>query len=366
MPPPPLLTQTIVELDAGATRREQPADVVKSAISPVSSITRAAGGHRGAQRRRHRAVDPVRAAVGEEAQPLLRRRARRSRRRGSASTSATQTIGAVGGARSSRRDQRSARSVRRRGQRGRDEVVGLAPARRAIPDRRAPVSSSRAAARRKRPRARPGRSSRPRAWARARRAYGSTTSCGESRQPRAQRLRGGQCRRSAARARACAPPPSRRCAAGRRSGRSRASGRAGRSARRRAGRRARASRWPRRAAPPARRTARRRAADDRAARGRRHARSSIGAARGASARRLVHLHPRAAVGAPRPVRASSSSGTGRERLAQREVQVHDAGPPAERASRRRGRRARGGGSRRRASARGCPPPRTTWRTSRTA
>ena len=341
-----------------------------SASSPIRTQVGRPRRDRRAHGRRDHAVDPVRAAVGEEAQPLRRLREVgldvADRHRGADPDE--RPVGQLGLERWRAPCPRSRRAPPR--PRCRDLRVRRAASPRASSARRARTAS------RPRPRAHRG-SARPLHAARARRVLvgscqapcGSITICGDSRDKRAQRLRRGhvadpQHEAGRVRSRAKSLDAEQHVVVGDHVravvvAAAHARGRLGEH--RPAGLRGEAGGGlgdvlggrARRRSP---RAARRRCARPRRGRRRSGARWRARAARSRAVRRRG---PAQSVG-------SSSSRLGRERLAQREVEVHRARAGRRRPSSRRGRRARGGGWRSRGPGRGCPPPRTTWRRCRRA
>ena len=126
MLPPPLFAHTIVSSAPAREAASRPPMSCSTASSPVSSQARPARGERCARGRRHHAVDPVRAAVREEADRVgeageealdVADRHRRADPHGRC----------IGQRRRERGPDLRLERVRHVRQRGRDELVGRAP-----------------------------------------------------------------------------------------------------------------------------------------------------------------------------------------------------------------------------------------------
>ena len=356
MPPPPLFAHTIVSSAPARRAASRPPMSCRSASSPVS--------------RKVGPPVPIAAPSADDAVPSIpfaprfdRKRSRFAARRHERLHVADRHRGGdpdrrvVGRRLDGRHPGARLEVVGRGGQRPRHEVVGAAPLAEpflvrlrdcAIAAHSGPgaactivsaVGSARATSRAGRPRAVPS--------PRATRAAASTWAC----------------RRSAARAPAGAPPPTRRCAAARRSARSRASGRAGPQRRPDSGSAstgqpvAAASAATGSAGVPAPHTIAPRFVPD--------IRAAIGAASGGSDAGVYTWTHGPPSGRPSQSEGSSSSRTGASGSRSGKLRCTTPGRPPRAVCQARQPSARWWMAESR-PADGCPPPRTTWRTSRTA
>ena len=369
MPPPPLFRQTIVSSAPARAAASRPPMSCSRASSPVSRKTGSPAGQRGAGGRRHDAVDAVGAPVGEEAQRAWRTRGSRPRRRARASRSSATPVRRLGQRRLERGQQAGSNGSSTAWSAGRTSASACAPA---LEPARVGVATLRMLERGSQGVAgRCGRGVKHQLRGAGGLVPGGVRVDHHLRrvgQPGAQRLRRGHVAEAQHELGAGARRRSPRRAAARRSARSRASGRGGRSARPRWARPAAASRPARPGAPRGSATRSATGPHTIAPRGAPAARSASSCTSFACgrARVLAQLGPGPAVRATGPVLGVQL--LRRPAPAARAAGSSGAPAPAgrRRRSSRRGRRGRGGGPRSRGPARGCPPPRTTWRRSRRA